>query len=106
MEKPAPSDRPILDLIRRRWSPRAFSNRPVPREILATLFEAGRWAPSCYNEQPGRYLVATGDDPAGLRGANDVPAGGHRGGPAPPRPLLSPRAKSFTHHTRADPPAG
>jgi nitroreductase len=63
MEKPAPTDLPILDPIRRRWSPRAFSGRAVPKESLATIFEAARWAPSCYNEQPWRYLVATSDHP-------------------------------------------
>lgn len=62
MEKPAPVDRPVHDLIRRRWSPRAISDRPVPKELLATLFEAARWAPSCYNEQPWRYLLATSEN--------------------------------------------
>lgn len=27
------------------------------------MLEAARWAPSCYNEQPWRFLVATKDDP-------------------------------------------
>jgi len=105
MEKPAPSDRPILDLIRRRWSPRAFSNRPVPREILATLFEAGRWAPSCYNEQPWRYLVATGDDPAGLACANDVLAAGNGWAHAAPVLVLSLARMSFTHNGEPNPHA-
>jgi nitroreductase len=61
-EKPAPADHPILDLLARRWSTRAFSDRPVDRDTLAGLFEAARWAPSSGNAQPWSYLVATKDD--------------------------------------------
>lgn len=62
MHKPAPSDAPIHDLIRERWSPRAFSDKRVAPEILRSLFEAARWAASSSNEQPWVYLVATKED--------------------------------------------
>ena len=62
MQKPAPTNFPVHDLIRDRWSPRAFANKPVEPAILASLFEAARWAPSSNNEQPWAYLVATKDD--------------------------------------------
>ncbi|HYL62315.1 MAG TPA: nitroreductase family protein [Candidatus Methylomirabilis sp.] len=62
MQKPAVTAFPIHDLIRNRWSPRAFANKPVERAVLATLFEAARWAPSSNNEQPWAYIVATKDD--------------------------------------------
>jgi nitroreductase len=62
MHKPAPSDFPVHDLIRERWSPRAFADKPVPKEVLRSIFEAARWAPSSNNEQPWAYLVATKDD--------------------------------------------
>jgi len=52
----------IHDLLRRRWSPRAFSQRPVDPEVLETLFEAARWSPSSANEQPWRFIVAIRDD--------------------------------------------
>lgn len=42
-----------------RWSPVAFSRQPVPGKDLAALFEAARWAPSCFNEQPWLFLYAT-----------------------------------------------
>jgi nitroreductase len=45
-----------------RWSPYAFADRPVADDDLRSLFEAARWAPSSYNEQPWRYLVATQAD--------------------------------------------
>ncbi len=64
MNNPAASDHPVHDLIRHRWSPRAFADKPVPREVLRSLFEAARWAPSSNNEQPWAFLVATKDDPA------------------------------------------
>jgi nitroreductase len=41
-----------------RWSPRAFSDKPVEHEKLMSLFEAAKWAPSCYNEQPWLFLYA------------------------------------------------
>ena len=62
MHKPAPSDDPIHDLVRHRWSPRAFSAKSIPHHVLRSLFEAARWAPSSFNEQPWAFLVATKDD--------------------------------------------
>lgn len=50
-------DHPILPLLSQRWSPYAFSSEEVHDTDLAALFEAARWAPSAYNEQPWRYLV-------------------------------------------------
>ena len=64
MHKPAANDHPIHEHIRDRWSPRAFSNKPIEHSILASLFEAARWAPSSSNEQPWAYLVASKDDHA------------------------------------------
>ena len=52
-----PVDRIFLD----RWSPRAMSGEPMPREELMILFEAARWAPSSYNNQPWRILYALRD---------------------------------------------
>ncbi|MDZ4733808.1 MAG: nitroreductase family protein [Nitrospirota bacterium] len=62
MDKPADTRYPIHDLLRRRWSPRAFDDRPVEPEKLRSLFEAARWAPSSNNGQPWRFLVATKED--------------------------------------------
>jgi nitroreductase len=62
MRKPAAPEHPVHELIRERWSPRAFSEKPVPDEVLRSLFEAARWAPSSNNEQPWAFLVATKDD--------------------------------------------
>src|SRR3989442_5925948 len=59
MEKPAQTDYPIEEILKRRWSPRAFSDRMVESEKLLSLFEAARWAPSSFNEQPWFFIVAT-----------------------------------------------
>ncbi len=48
-----------------RWSPRAFAPEPVDQATLTRLFEAARWSPSCFNEQPWRFYTssdATFDD--------------------------------------------
>lgn len=53
---------PIHPLLAARWSPRAFAPRPVERETLGALLEAARWAASCFNEQPWRFIIATRED--------------------------------------------
>jgi nitroreductase len=63
MDKPAPVQHPIHELLSRRWSPRAFGSRPIEPETLASLFEAARWAPSCNNAQPWRFILARKEDP-------------------------------------------
>jgi nitroreductase len=54
----------IHELLATRWSPRAFdAARPVEREKIIALIEAARWAPSCFGDEPWRYLIGdrTGD---------------------------------------------
>ena len=51
----------IEPLIYRRWSPRAMSGEAIAEHELEALFEAARWAPSCFNEQPWRFLHARRD---------------------------------------------
>ncbi len=57
MKKITPNKYPINDLVKKRWSPRAFSETQVEEEKLASIFEAARWAPSAFNEQPWRFIV-------------------------------------------------
>ena len=51
----------VEELILSRWSPRAMSGEPIAREELLSLFEAARWAPSAFNNQPWRFLYALRD---------------------------------------------
>ncbi len=47
-----------------RWSPRAFAPKPIARGVLQNVFEAARWAPSCFNAQPWRFAYVLRDTPA------------------------------------------
>lgn len=58
MANPTLNSFPIHGLMRERYSPLGFAERPVETDKLQSLLEAARWAPSCYNEQPWVYLVA------------------------------------------------
>jgi nitroreductase len=56
--KHATADHQVLDVIRERWSPRAYdASRLIPPDQLWQLFEAARWTPSSRNEQPWRFVV-------------------------------------------------
>ena len=74
---PAGTQLPILDSIKERWSPLAFSDRPVEQEKIDTFFEAARWAPSSYNEQPWFFVYATKDDVADRRKMESLLAEGN-----------------------------
>lgn len=56
------ADHPIAPLFVNRWSPRAMTGEAVADDELDLLFEAARWAPSSYNEQPWRFLYAKRGD--------------------------------------------
>jgi nitroreductase len=62
-QKTASTDYPIHELLAARWSPYAFEDRSVGDFDLCSLFEAARWAPSSYNEQPWSYIVARREEP-------------------------------------------
>lgn len=64
MERQADTQYPILEQLRRRWSPYTFSDRPVEPQKLRCLLEAARWAASSFNEQPWRFILATAENPA------------------------------------------
>jgi nitroreductase len=53
----------IAPWILARWSPRAMTGEPISEAELMPLFEAARWAPSSFNAQPWRFLVARRDSP-------------------------------------------
>lgn len=58
MRKPAGCAVEIVPALAERWSPRAIDpNLRITREQLLSLLEAARWAPSCFGEEPWRYLI-------------------------------------------------
>lgn len=62
MTKDAKTSLPIHDLLKKRWSPRAFLDKPVEKEIIIKMFEAARWSASGGNEQPWRFIVGAKPD--------------------------------------------
>lgn len=74
LKKPAQTATPVHDILRDRWSPRAYQTTPVSQTDLTAILEAGRWAASCNNGQPWRFIIATSDSAAehaaGLAGFN------------------------------------
>jgi nitroreductase len=52
---------PVASIFPNRWSPRAMSGESITDQDLMSLFEAARWAPSCFNGQPWRFLYAKRD---------------------------------------------
>lgn len=50
----------VLEAIRGRASTRAFLDKPVPRQTVAAVLDAARWAPSGVNSQPWHVAVLTG----------------------------------------------
>jgi nitroreductase len=58
MQKTAITQVTIHDIIANRWSPRAYdATKPVTQEQIFALLEAARWAPSCFGDQPWRFIV-------------------------------------------------
>lgn len=60
----APIHHTIHSLLRERRSPRAFLPEALEPGVVDALLEAARWAPSCFNEQPWRLVVAEQGTPA------------------------------------------
>jgi nitroreductase len=60
----------IHDIIKNRYSTRAFSEKTKGKEIILSLFEAARWSPSSRNEQPWRFIAATKEDQTILNPTN------------------------------------
>ena len=58
MHKPAITSVSIHETIANRWSGRAYdAAKPVTQAQIIALLEAARWAPSCYGDQPWRFIV-------------------------------------------------
>ena len=66
MKKLANTEVPINNVIAERWSPRAFdSSHVITEDSIKSLFEAARWAPSCYGDQPWKYVLFKKEDATG-----------------------------------------
>ena len=47
----------VIDAIKKRRATRSYEPRPVPRDILNAVIDAGNEAPSAMNSQPWRFVV-------------------------------------------------
>jgi nitroreductase len=52
------ADHDIDPIFLARWSPRAFTGEAIAQDVLMSMFEAARWAPSASNVQPWRFVYA------------------------------------------------
>ncbi len=52
----------IHELLAKRYSPRALSDKTIDTEKIVDLLEAAHWAPSSMNEQPWRFIIARKED--------------------------------------------
>lgn len=58
MQKPAITQVPIDPILANRWSGRAYdASKSVSKEQIIAMLEAARWAPSCFGDQPWRFVV-------------------------------------------------
>lgn len=64
VQKVRQNDQSIQPLIFNRWSPRSMTGEEMSEKELMALFEAARWAPSSYNNQPWRFLFARKNTPS------------------------------------------
>ncbi|MEK9824900.1 MAG: nitroreductase family protein, partial [Methylotenera sp.] len=81
MHKPAITQVAIDQTIANRWSGRAYdAAKTVTREQVLALLEAARWAPSCFGDQPWRFIVWNkSEDAAGWQQAFDCLVPGNQG---------------------------
>ena len=103
--RPAPAEHEIHPLIQHRWSPRAFSDAAVEPEKLKLLLEAARWAPSSYNEQPWRFLVATRAEPEWLERLQGYLAEGNAWAKKAPVLIASAVRTRFSRNDKPNPSA-
>jgi len=62
----------INNIITKRKSIRDFDSRLLDEEIITSLFEAARRAPSAFNEQPWRFILADRKNEADFKTMLDV----------------------------------
>ncbi|MEO1889704.1 MAG: nitroreductase family protein [Cycloclasticus sp.] len=51
----------VNELFHQRWSPRAFKKTTISSQTISTIFDAARWAPSCFNAQPWLFVTSSNE---------------------------------------------
>ena len=101
--KHAPGMPGMLEPILHRWSPRAFADRDVPAEDLKRGFEAARWAASCFNEQPWRFVVGRRGEETFRKILDALVPGNQVWAKNAPVLILSVASKQFAHNRQVNP---
>ncbi|MGO9436836.1 MAG: nitroreductase family protein [Terracidiphilus sp.] len=96
--KHAPAGEEVLPAMRTRWSPRSFSDREVSPSDLRRVFEAARWAPSSFNEQPWRFIVGLRDSDTFQKIASSLGGFNQAWAPKAPVLILGAAKKHFSHN--------
>ena len=52
----------VGDSFFKRWSPRSLKKVDIPEDVLTAIIDAGRWSPSCFNEQPWLFLTSSNQE--------------------------------------------
>ena len=94
--KRAPVSDGLLPVVLERWSPRSFESREVNPEDLKRVFEAAHWAPSSFNEQPWRFLVAKRGSESFDKIVATLTTGNQAWAPKAPVLILSAAKRDFT----------
>ena len=63
IKKTAETEVEIAPLISERWSPRVFDPEFIIDEVsVKSILEAARWAPSCFGDQPWKFIIFQKND--------------------------------------------
>lgn len=98
----APIVEGVLPVFLQRWSARAFSDRPVGSSELKKIFEAVRWSPSAYNEQPWRFIVGLAGTETHAKLAEALIGFNQTWAPKAPVLILGVAKAQFTHNDSAN----
>ncbi len=82
-----------------------MSGDPISADEIGHLFEAARWAPSSFNEQPWRFLVATANEPAWLERLGSYLSSGNAWAKGAPVLIVSAYSTRFARNDRPNPMA-
>lgn len=101
IEKPAITSQKINPVIAERWSGRAYDPAmPVNDEDVIALCEAARWAPSCFGDEPWRYIVWNkhSDESSWQKALNCLVPGNAQWAKNAPVLVLAASVKAFSHN--------
>jgi nitroreductase len=100
--KHGPADSGVEDIILKRWSPRAFSDKPVGSEDLTKIFTAASWAASSYGEEPWRFLVGRKGDATYAKILDSLVEFNQMWAKSAPVLILSAGKRTFTQNGQPD----